>query len=183
MKAKQRILLLAIAPALLSITGLGQAIATNDYASLSLKDTTGQQRTLHTHRGKIVVLNFWATWCRPCREELPILNSLDSRYRERGVDFIAASVDGATTRKNIPAFLRKLKLTFPVWVGATKSDMEKLGLGNDLPATIVIDSNGAIVGRILGVVGHADLQKRLEWLLGDRETPPPPPLVNNHRTP
>ena len=67
-----------------------QAVVSSDEATLKLKDTGGRARSLMDHRGKIVVLNFWATWCRPCREDIPILVSLDSRYRERGVEFIAA---------------------------------------------------------------------------------------------
>jgi thiol-disulfide isomerase/thioredoxin len=158
----------------------GQAVVSNDLPGLSLKDVGGRTHSLGEYRGKIVVLNFWATWCKPCREELPILVSLDSRYRERGVEFIAASGDDEATQKKVSDFARKLKITFPVWVGAKTTDLLRLGLGDELPATAIIDRNGAVVGRILGVVSHADLQKRIEWLLGDRETPAPPPLVNNH---
>ena len=158
----------------------GQAVASNEQPGLSLKDVSGRTRSLGEYRGKLVVLNFWATWCKPCRDEIPILVSLDSRYRERGVEFIAASADDESTQKKVPEFARKLKITFPVWVGARTTDLSRLGLGDELPATAIIDRNGAVVGRILGVVSHADLQKRIEWLLGDRETPAPPPLVNNH---
>jgi thiol-disulfide isomerase/thioredoxin len=157
-----------------------QGAVSNEQPGLSLKDVGGRTRSLGEYRGKIVVLNFWATWCKPCRDEIPILVSLDSRYRERGVEFIAASADDESTQKKVPEFARKLKITFPVWVGAKTTDLLRLGLGDELPATAIIDRNGAVVGRILGVVSHADLQKRIEWLLGDRETPAPPPLVNNH---
>ena len=159
-----------------------QAVTSNEQATLSLKDVHGRPHSLVDYRGKIVVLNFWATWCRPCRDELPILASLDSRYRERGVEFIAASADEPATQKRVPEFTRKLKISFPVWVGATRGDLTRLDLGDALPATAIIDRNGTVVGRILGAVSHADLQKRIEWLLGDRETPAPLPLVNNHPT-
>jgi thiol-disulfide isomerase/thioredoxin len=155
-----------------------QAIVSPDEASLRLKDTGGRPRSLIDHRGKIVVLNFWATWCKPCRDEIPILVSLDSRYRERGVDFICASADDSSTQKNVAGFARRLKISFPVWVGATMDDIKRLGLGNSIPATVIIDRNGAVVGRILGPVGNADLQNRIEWLLGDRQTPAPAAVVN-----
>ena len=160
-------------------TVAAQAIAAAQNTDLSLKDLSGRQVSLSEYRGKIVVLNFWATWCKPCREEMPILVSLHHRYRERGVQFVAASADDETTRKKVPDFARRLKIKFPVWVGATTDDMERLGLGDALPATVVIDRNGAVAGRILGMVSNADLQKRIEWLLGDRQTPPPPTLINN----
>ncbi|HEV8487427.1 MAG TPA: TlpA disulfide reductase family protein [Blastocatellia bacterium] len=155
-----------------------QAIVSPDEATLKLKDTGGRPRSLIDHRGKIVVLNFWATWCKPCRDEIPILVSLDSRYRERGVDFICASADDSSTQKNVAGFARRLKIGFPVWVGATMDDIKRLGLGNSIPATVIIDRNGAVVGRILGPVGNADLQNRIEWLLGDRQTPAPAAVVN-----
>ncbi len=155
-----------------------QAIVSPNEATLKLKDTGGRARSLIDHRGKIVVLNFWATWCKPCREEIPILVSLDSRYRERGVEFIAASADDSSTQKHVAAFANRLKVNFPVWVGATMDDIKRLGLGGAIPATVIIDRNGAIVGRILGPASNADLQKRIEWLLGDRQTPAPAAVVN-----
>ena len=154
-----------------------QAIISPDEATLKLKDTGGHPRSLIDHRGRIVVLNFWATWCKPCREEIPILISLDSRYRERGVDFISASADDSSTQKNVAGLARRLKFSFPVWVGATMDDIKRLGLGDALPATVIIDRNGVVVGRILGPVGNADLQNRIEWLLGDRQTPAPAAVV------
>jgi len=154
-----------------------QSIVSPDEATLKLKDTGGRARSLIDHRGRIVVLNFWATWCRPCREEIPILVSLDSRYRERGVDFISASVDDSSTQKNVSGFARRLKISYPVWVGATMDDIKRLGLGDAIPATVIIDRNGVVVGRILGPVGNADLQNRIEWLLGDRQTPAPAAVV------
>ena len=155
-----------------------QAVVSSDEATLKLKDTGGRARSLMDHRGKIVVLNFWATWCRPSREDIPILVSLDSRYRERGVEFIAASADDSTTQKQVGGFARRLKISFPVWVGATTDDTKRFGLGDAIPATVIIDRNGAIVGRILGPVSNADLQNRIEWLLGDRQTPAPAAVVN-----
>ena len=155
-----------------------QAVVSQEEATLKLKDTGGRARSLIDHRGKIVVLNFWATWCKPCREEIPILVSLDSRYRERGVDFVSASADDSSTQKNVAAFARRMKIGFSVWVGATMEDVKRLGLGDGLPATVIIDRNGAIVGRVLGPVGNADLQNRIDWLLGDRQTPAPAAVVN-----
>jgi thiol-disulfide isomerase/thioredoxin len=148
-------------------------------ANLVLRDLRGRPQSLEKLRGKIVVLNVWATWCEGCREEMPLLVSLRNRYKARGVEMVAASVDDETTQHQIKPFLRKLKVSFPVWVGAGPDHMLDLGLGKVLPATAVIDRAGRIQGRILGVVEKADLEHRIEYLLGMREGPPPAPVLNN----
>lgn len=173
MKATIALLVTVIASA------LADAHQTNqEKASLALKDLDGRPQSLSDHRGQIVVLNFWATWCVPCREEMPILIWAHNQYAGRGVRVIGVSTDDARTQPKVPAFVRQMKLNFPVWLGATTADMQRLELGKALPATAIIDRDGRIVGRIIGVVDKADLQKRIEWLLGDRKTPPPPPTVN-----
>jgi thiol-disulfide isomerase/thioredoxin len=153
--------------------------AQSDEASLELKDLNGQPRRLTDFRGKIIVLNFWATWCVPCREEMPMLVALQKRYEARGVQVLAPSADEESTQKAIPEFIRKAKINFPIWIGATTADMKRLGLGEALPATAIIDRDGKIVGRLLGPLEKEDLVRRIEYLLGDRQAAAPEPLVNN----
>jgi thiol-disulfide isomerase/thioredoxin len=155
-----------------------QPASLNSLPALTLRDLQGQAQSLTSLRGKLVVLNFWATWCAPCREEMPLLVSLQNRYEKRGVQVIGASVDDESTEAQIAPFVKKLKINFPIWIGATIEDMQILGLGSALPATAILDRDGQVVSRIIGVVTKGDLQERLEWLLGDRTTPAPPPLLN-----
>ena len=149
-------------------------------AILALQDFSGQPGSLGQYRGRIVVLNFWATWCVPCREEMPVLVSLHKRYAARGVTVIGASADQERTRNEILGFIRELKIDFPIWVGATTADMQRLGLGTALPATAIVDRDGRIAARILGVADQGGLRRRVEWLLGDRCRPAPPALVASH---
>ena len=140
--------------------------AAGDEASLVLKDLNGREQRLDSYRGKTVVLNFWATWCGPCVKEMPILVSLQNRFGARGVQVIGASADEQPDK--IPAFIKKLKINFPVWVGATTADMQRLGLGSALPATAIINHTGQVVERIPGVVKKEDLEKRIEAILQGR---------------
>jgi thiol-disulfide isomerase/thioredoxin len=148
-------------------------------ANLVLKDLQGRQQALEAYRGAIVVVNFWATWCVPCREEMPLLVAFQQGYAARGVQVIGASADDESTQKKIPGFARRLKINFPIWVGATTADMQRLGLGEALPATAILDRDGQIAARILGALAPGDLESRVDWLLGDRNSPPPPALVKH----
>lgn len=154
--------------------------APEEAPELALNDLSGARQNLASYRDKnIVVLNFWATWCVPCRAEMPMLVELQKKYAARGVQVIGASADDSDKQKEVEKFARKMKLNFPVWTGATTDDMRRFKLGTGLPATAIIDRNGQLVGRIMGVLEKADLENCIEWLLGDRSTPAPAAVVNN----
>src|SRR5579872_5444944 len=119
-------------------------------AELNLKDISGQRVRLRDYRGKVVVLNFWATWCGPCKAELPMLVEAAAEYGSRGVVFLAASLDDEKTKQLVPAFVSEHHIGFPVWLGATDDDLAKLGLGEAVPATAFLDQEGHIQARILG---------------------------------
>jgi thiol-disulfide isomerase/thioredoxin len=148
---------------------------------LTLTNLKGERVHLKGFRGKIVVLNFWATWCVPCRAEMPLLVEAEKEYAPRGVVFIAASLDDRETRPKIPDFIGEFKISFPVWVGASTMDLEDLKLGQALPATAFLDRQGRIAARILGQVTKDELRERLDWLTGDRtgSAPVPDPLVRH----
>jgi thiol-disulfide isomerase/thioredoxin len=149
--------------------------------NLPFKDMDGKKVRVTDLRGKIVVLNFWATWCVPCRAEMPLLVEAGKDYAPRGVVFIAASLDDRETRPKIPDFIGEFKISFPVWVGASTMDLEDLKLGQSLPATAFLDRQGRIAARILGQVTRDELRERLDWLTGDRtgSAPVPDPLVRH----
>ena len=140
---------------------------------LALADLSGTPRRLLDYRGAIVVLNFWATWCLPCREEMQILVGIKAKYGARGVMVIAASADDPDRSAAVERFKRKHGLDFPIWIGSTTEDLARFDLGNTLPATAIIDRDGTVAGRVPGGLDATSLEARIEWLLGDRAVDPP----------
>ena len=146
---------------------------------LPLTDLHGKRVRLRDYRGKIVVLNFWATWCGPCNQEMPLLVSVEKEYSARGVIFLGASLDDSKTEEHIPDFLRKYHVQFPILLGATADNLEKLRLGQGVPATAFIDREGMVAARVSGEIREQEIRQRLDWLLGDRSVPPPPRFVDH----
>jgi len=97
----------------------------------------------------------------------------------KGIVFIAISLDDDKTRKNIPAFLEQYHVSFPVWAGASADELDKLRMGEGVPDTAFLDEAGVVVARVLGEIRRAELDDRLNWLTGDRKSPPPAALVNH----
>jgi thiol-disulfide isomerase/thioredoxin len=141
--------------------------------NLELKDLAGNTHKLAELRGSIVVLNFWATWCGPCREELPMLSRLNQEYSAKKVRFIAASADETKNRTKVDTFVKQNNVGLDVWVGANLDMLESAGLGNVLPATLILDQQGEIVARIMGQAQESDLRTPLDWLLGGKAGPAP----------
>ncbi len=148
-------------------------------AELSLKDLNGKTVRLQELRGKIVVPNFWATWCGPCREELPLMVQAAREYANRDVVFIGASLDDPKSIKGIPAFVDRYHIAFPIWTGASVDDLDRLKMGPGVPATAFIDRDGQIVSRVSGEIRPDELTRRIDWLLSDRKEPAPEPFVNH----
>jgi len=146
----------------------------------TLTNIDGKTHSLAEHRGKVVVLNFWATWCLPCREELPMLSKLAPRYGEKDVVFLAASLDDAQTRSKIPHFLQKKKITLAVFTGVTSEVLKEFQLGEIIPATLILDRDGTPVFRIEGEASKKDISARVEWLLSERAGKQPKILIKNY---
>ncbi len=142
-----------------------------------LQNLKKEPAKLSDYSGKITVLNFWATWCVPCRKEMPLFVELQNEYGPKGVQFIAASTDPARDRKKVEKFTQKYGLNFPVWTGARPEEQIAFHLGTSLPATVILDTNGQPVFRIIGEAQRDSLVLRLNWLLSDRKAPMPGEIV------
>jgi len=169
--------LILAAPALIQAQAGEDPTPTQGQATLVLRDLEGRPQDLRDLRGSIVVVNFWATWCIPCREEMPIFVKLHERRGGEGVQVIGASADEAGNERAVETFVREQQIHFPIWIGATTLDMQRLGLGTALPATVIIDRDGTVATRAAGIIDEAGLDRWIGWLLGDRSAPAPPPPV------
>ena len=138
-------------------------------AELVLKDLSGVEQRLSSYRGRIIVLNFWATYCVPCRKEMPDLASIQNEYASLGVQVIGAAADAVEDKQKVMQFIRDTKLNFPIWLGASAGDMQRVGLGSTLPGTVVIGRDGKIVATAKGVIKPAELKKHIESLLAGAE--------------
>ena len=131
-------------------------------------DEAGAPRSLSDLQGDVVVVNFWATWCLPCVKELPRLQGIQDRYADRGVRVVGVSVDDSAERDHVYAFARSRGVRFEVLTGGTTEHMRALGLGEVLPATAVLDAEGTVVARMLGVATRRELNRAVrDALEGD----------------
>jgi thiol-disulfide isomerase/thioredoxin len=147
--------------------------------SFTFNDLSGKSHSLSDYHGKIVVLNFWATWCLPCRDEMSMLSKLSKDFASQDVVLLADSLDDAKSRSKIPRFLEKKKITLSVFTGATPATLRDFQLGEVVPATIILDRNGSAIFRIMGQASKKDISSRLNWLLSDRSSKSPKSLLKN----
>ena len=148
--------------------------------NLIAKDLDGNKQELSSLRGKVVVLSFWATWCGPCQEEMPRLSKLSQQYAGKGVKFIAVSIDAARDRPKIEPFLTQHEIALDVWVGPDAEALQSFGLGEIVPATIILDQQGEAIVRIMGEAREEDIEQRLDWLLDGRIGPQPEPVLKRY---
>ena len=132
---------------------------------LKLKDLSGVEQSLGSLKGRIVILNFWATYCIPCRKEMPDLAALQNKFAPFGVQVIGVSTDDLEDRAKVLEFVRETKVNFPIWIGGSIEHMMSFGLGGALPGTVVIDREGNVFKSISGVIDQAMLRKEIESLL------------------
>ena len=136
---------------------------------LALKDPFGTEQRLSSLKGRIVILNFWATYCMPCRKEMPDLAAIQNEFAALGVQVIGASTDESKDRDKVLQFVKETKVNFPVWMGASAADMVRFGLGVALPGTVIIDREGRVAKVISGVIDKADIKKQIESMLATAE--------------
>jgi len=125
-------------------------------------DLAGRSIDLKSYRGKVVLLNFWATWCAPCQIELPKFDAWQKKYSAQGLQVLAVSMDDgdAPVRRSV----RRLHLDFPVVMGDAKLGDEYGGVLG-LPVTFLIDREGRVVAKLKGETDLAALESQVKQLL------------------
>lgn len=131
--------------------------------ALSLKDIQGRKISLSKYKGKVVLLNFWATWCPPCRAEMPDLVKMQRQYRKQGLQVIGITYPPEQI-KEVRQFIQQLRVNYPIALG-TKETKTLFDQTETLPLTIIIDRRGNVVDRIEGILLPEEFEQKIKPLL------------------
>ncbi|QGZ62353.1 TlpA family protein disulfide reductase [Paraburkholderia acidisoli] len=145
-----------------SVTGKQDAVG--QLWSAAVTNPDGKPQSLAIYKGKPVVVNFWASWCGPCVEEMPELSALQREYAKKGIQFVGLGVDSAA---NIKTFLKKVPVDYPIYIAGFGGADVARAFGNNaggLPYTVVIDANGAVRATKLGQIKPDELRHTLDAL-------------------
>jgi thiol-disulfide isomerase/thioredoxin len=149
------------------IVALGQE---SQPAQLKVKDIHGRYIRLRDYRGKVVMVNFWATWCPPCRKEIPDLIKLQREYRRRGLQVIGVTYPPQKLAA-VRRFVQRAKVNYPVALG-TKETMLLFSESETLPMTIVIGKDGRVRDIIEGILLPEEFEQKIKPLLKPAGTTP-----------
>jgi thiol-disulfide isomerase/thioredoxin len=150
------ILLLVMLPA--TVSGQG-----DKPRPLALKDLEGNTHRLSDYRGKVVLLNFWATWCPPCRAEMPDLIRWQKEYGSQGLQVIGITYP-PTEISEVREFVRSIRVNYPILLGE-KETKALFDPGETLPVTIVIDRKGKVREVIEGILLSEEFEQKIKPLL------------------
>jgi peroxiredoxin len=130
----------------------------------TLKDMNGAEIKLADLKGKVVLLNFWATWCGPCRLEIPSFVELQERYADQGFRIIGISVDDPP--EALPPFAKRFKINYPLIVGVDREDVQTAyGPIFGVPMTFIIGRNGRICMKYVGPASKEQFESQIKSLL------------------
>ncbi len=140
-------------------------VKTNHRPDYTLKDLEGKSRSAAEWDGKVIILNFWATWCPPCRREMPAFIDFQEAYESKGVTFIGIALD---EKDAVVDFTDPLGMNYPILMAEEEGIQLAQDYGNRLnvlPFTVIIDRKGNIVKRFSREVSHDDIEKIVKPLL------------------
>jgi len=165
----KNILTAALALAIVLVLGVpAQAMEVENVPApdFTVKDLQGNALSLADYKGKVLVLNFWATWCGPCRDEIPDFIEAYKENKDRGLEILGLSVDRLSPDKLL-AFVSKAGINYPIAL-ADEAIIEAYEPGAYIPATIVVDGKGVIRFRQVGQIDKAALVKLFNELAGQK---------------
>ena len=132
----------------------------------SLPTPTGQTMKLSDFQGKAVLLNFWATWCEPCKVEMPWFVDLQKKYGPQGLQVLGVAMDDASP-KDIESFARKMGVNYPILVGKEEVGAQYGGI-DYLPSTFYISRDGKIMDHVFGLVSRSEIEASIEKALSQQ---------------
>jgi len=121
--------------------------------NFTFPDINGKEISLSDHRGKVVLVNVWATWCPPCRQEMPSMQSLYEKFKGENFEILAVSID-SEGRAAVAPFMRKMNLTFPALLDPGETIRSLYGI-TGVPESFIIDKQGILVQKIIGPINWA----------------------------
>jgi cytochrome c biogenesis protein CcmG, thiol:disulfide interchange protein DsbE len=134
---------------------------------LELTDTAGQPSSLADYRGQVVLVNLWATWCPPCKAEMPALESFYRKHKEEG--FVIVAINDGDPTPDVIQFVQDYGLSFPVWLDPQYRATEQAFKTLNLPSSFVIDRSGTIVLSWVGGVNRKTLDQYVTPLIQEGE--------------
>jgi thiol-disulfide isomerase/thioredoxin len=136
---------------------------------LKVLDSKGQTLKLSSLKGKAVIVNFWATWCEPCKIEMPWLIQLQQKYGPQGLQIVGVAMDD-TEEKTISEFAHKMGVNYPVVIG-TEKVADSYGGVDGLPISFFLDRSGKVVDHILGLVSESQIESSIQKSLAQGGPP------------
>jgi thiol-disulfide isomerase/thioredoxin len=142
-----------------------ESVVDTKVEDFSLSDLDGELRSLSEWQGKVIAINFWATWCPPCREEIPAFIELQQQYESEGLQFIGIALQEAD---EVRSFINEYNVNYPSLVGGDDVIKAAKKLGNDigaLPYTVIIDRSGKITFTRRGPLSKTEAESAIKALL------------------
>ena len=130
----------------------------------TLKDMNGASVNLADYKGKLVLVNFWATWCGPCKVEIPEFVDLYAQYKDRGFVILGVLTEDTPSRDELKAFTSENKMTYPIFQPSEEFESE-FGTIYALPTSFLIGRDGSVCGKQLGPISKESLEKSIKALL------------------
>jgi peroxiredoxin len=168
-----RSLLAASAAAFLALAPASAQAAGEQASDFSLRDLNNKEVSLSDYKGKVVLVNFWATWCGPCKVEMPHLDKMDKDFESRGFEVLSISTDDARAATGVKPFIKKNGYQFTVLLDKSTSVVSKYNPAKTVPYTAIIDREGRIAHTHMGYnPGDEDkMREEVLELLGPADAP------------
>lgn len=146
-------------------------VAGSEAPDFSYPDLEGKTVSLSDYRGKLVLVNIWATWCKPCVDEMPSMEKLYNKFKDQGFEILAVSID-SLGKKAVGPFMDVHNLTFKTLLD-TKGSMQQAYRTTGIPESFIIDKNGVIIEKVIGSTDWASPKafKFIQSLLGKSTLP------------